>query len=68
MNFGSVRQGMQVADRMLNDAAGKIAKGGTDAGVEPLVALNLAKVQQAASIKVAKTMSETLGTLVNLHV
>lgn len=68
MNLSSVRVGIQNADRMLNDAATKITKGGGDVGVEPMVELRVAQAQQSATRSFAETVWETLGTLVNLHV
>lgn len=68
MTLGSARLGMHTADRMLNHAAGKIAEGGAESGAAPMIELRMAKLQQSASVAVARTMSETLGTLVNLHV
>lgn len=62
--------GMQFAERTLDKSASRIARASkteVDLATE-LSALTTARTAHAANVAVARTASETLGTLVNLIV
>jgi flagellar basal body rod protein FlgC len=64
------RVGMQLAERQLERAASNIARAAqADADVDlakDMVSLGSAKTANAANVAVARTASETLGTLVDI--
>jgi replication-associated recombination protein RarA len=66
------RVGMQLAERQLDQAASRIARAGEpEADVDlakEMVSLTTAKAANAASVAVAHTASETLGTVIDLIV
>jgi hypothetical protein len=64
--------GIQVAEKQIDGAASRLARSsvpGADVDVATeMVALGMAKVQADASVAVARTVSQTIGTLVSTFV
>lgn len=69
ISFAAPLAGIAAADRQLMGAAARIAQAsepGADVDLAAeAVALRTAKQQRAASVKVAKVLSDTLGTLLD---
>ncbi len=69
ISFAAPLAGIAAADRQLLGAATRLSKAsepGADVDIAAeAVALRTAKQQRAASVKVAKVLSDTLGTLLD---
>lgn len=57
--------GITAADRQLGAAASRLASNPDADAPTELVTMRMAQVQQRASVAVARTVSETLGTLLD---
>ena len=59
-------QGIQDGMQGMENAARRIARGGVDGLVEPIIDLKLYERSVEASAQVVKTADETLGTLLDI--